>query len=480
MSQLAPLSLPSELLAKLPSVADLVWHLRLLAGLSSLVGETHLVGTREGALRVYARSSMLAPFEELPGVTAVRIVRSTLRTELVIESAAGTHTLPLGYREVDELATFLGGDEGSFVVPDEPAPTETTANETNATNATNATTTTTSSYTSTPWTSASVPTTPFVPSEGVAKVPTFVAAPPDPHAPTATDQWALRRVRHDLVQTLSQRVALARPPVADGRPRFAALLEGPTPRATRRVLLDARLELEQGRTQRALALLEDAALQPRWQVRVAFADLLAELGKPKQALAVLASADEVGAPAPQTFHVRERAARAAHARRPLLLALRQRRQAEPTAADRWELDREIRELEVKGAAIRKENQAKEAKNRAAKAAATRSRAEQKRSERSARPPQPKAPAKRARKVKTPVDPRIPTLQAPGQRALQSASLQRDLAGVRRSRAKNGPLTSSHEVKPDANSTLWLLAAALFFIAFASFLYWRSQGGAPPR
>jgi cbb3-type cytochrome oxidase subunit 3 len=52
--------------------------------------------------------------------------------------------------------------------------------------------------------------------------------------------------------------------------------------------------------------------------------------------------------------------------------------------------------------------------------------------------------------------------------------------VRRSRAKNGPLTSSHEVKPDANSTLWLLAAALFFIAFASFLYWRSQGGAPPR
>jgi hypothetical protein len=480
MSQLAPLSLPSELLAKLPSVADLAWHLRLLAGLSSLVGETHLVGTRDGRLRVYSRSSMLAPFEEVAAVSSVRIARSTLRTELVVESASGTHTLPLGYREVDELATFLGGEEGAFVVAEAaPAVAAEPAETAPASPATASATT--SSYLSSPWTSASVPTTPFVPSPGVAKVPTFVAAPPDPHAPTATDQWALRRVREDLVNTLSHRVMRARPRPDPTLPRFAALLEGPTPRATRRALLDARFELEQGRTERALALLEDAGSQGRWQVRVAQAELLEDAGKPKQALAVLASADAVGAPARFTFAVRERAARAANARRPLLLALRQRRQADPTGSDGWELDREIRELEAQGAAIRKANQAKEAINRAEKAAATMTRAERKRAERSTRPPQAAGPKKkRRRKVKQPADPRIPTLQAPGQRALQSASLQRELAGVRRSRAKNGPLTPSSEVKPDANSALWLLAAALFFLAFGYFLYWRSQGGGPVR
>lgn len=494
MSQLAPLSLPSELLAKLPSVADLSWHVRLLAGLSSLVGETHLVGARDGSVRVYSRSSMLAPFDELAAVTSLRITRGTLRTELLITSAAGTHTLPLGYREVDELAGFLDGDERSFTPPPVLTPAAgdggdhapTTPETTPGTEAITSADVEragpiSSSYTSAPWTSASVPTTAFVPSPapltgvGVSavRVPSFVVAPPDPAAPTATDQWALRRAREDFVNTLAYRVAIARPRPAATLPRFAKLLDGPTPRATRRALLDARLELEQGRTQRALALLEDAAIPPRWQVRVALAEVLHDLGRSKDALSALKSADQVGAPGGATFEVRERAARATKVRRALLLALRHKRHLDPTLVDRWEIDREIRALEAEGEALRKQSQAREAKNRAEKDAATQTRAERKRAERSTRPPSTQAPKKRPRKVKKPVDPRIPTLMAPGQRALQSASMQRDLAAVRRARAKGNAL--SNEVKPDADSTWWLLAAAVLLIAFAFFLYVRSNG-----
>lgn len=451
MSDPLLLSLPRELLAAIRGLG-VAWHLRLLAGLESLVGETHLIGTKDGGIHVFSRSSMLAPFEEVVGITRLFIERATLRTDLrmTYQFGAAELRLPLGYREVDELAVHLGGDEAHFEprgahTPNEPTPLPPRPE-----------------------------TGPYVPAtfQEIVAQASLGAVPPEParfaagttsSPPPAIHAADLPTARRAFVEVLRSRARRLRLGKLEGVP-FAALLEGEVPRQTRRALLDARDDLEHGRRREALQTLAEAARSPRWQVRVGYAQILLLEGHPKKAFEALEQADLAGAPLAATIDLREDAAREMGTRRELLVALRKKRKY--LGPDREAaLDAEIDALEAEGARLRAARAEQQRANEAAKAARLQSRADRRRAERATRPPKPTKPA-RPRKVKSPVDPRVVTLDPPGKRALKPV----DRRGAGRPRGA----TPSAEAKPEMHMGWIVGALALALVLFAYLQFRRNE------
>lgn len=99
-------ALPSEIAASLGERASGTSHVRIGAGLDSFLGETHLVVDR-GALRVWARGSVLDPPSELADVKSAGIELGGLGAELLLRHAAGESRVRLGYSEKERVTALL-------------------------------------------------------------------------------------------------------------------------------------------------------------------------------------------------------------------------------------------------------------------------------------------------------------------------------------------------------------------------------------
>jgi tetratricopeptide (TPR) repeat protein len=288
-------TLPAEIAQALGNQADGARHLRLRSGLDTPTGESHIV-VSGGALRVFARASLLDPLVELAGASRARLEVTTLRSELHIEHAGGVAKVSLGYGEQEQVESLLAALS-------EPQPD-------------------------------AVPVPVPVPVPG--SLSPFSPLPP-PSSPS------LSAARINLLSLLEARRSVLEHASSVGP--FASLLKVTYDRAPRRALFEAREAIARGNRDEAVMILAHAGKQRSfWAPRMALGELLFDMGRYAEALGAARRADDAGAPAEVVTPLLERASRAAGDDAALLSALESKRRIVRDKAARRAIEDELREL----------------------------------------------------------------------------------------------------------------------------------------
>lgn len=109
--------LPAPLLDLLGARASDAPHVALRSGLGSPVGESHLIVV-DGALRVFARGSLLDPLVEVTDVRRARVEETSLRAELVLDRGDERASISLGFGEPERVAELLAAVDAPAVAED--------------------------------------------------------------------------------------------------------------------------------------------------------------------------------------------------------------------------------------------------------------------------------------------------------------------------------------------------------------------------
>lgn len=290
-------TLPIEIATALGERASEARHLRLRSGLDTPTGESHLV-ISGGALRVFARASMLDPLVEVLGASGARLAVSTLSSELHVDHSGGVGKISLGYGEQEQVEALIA-EIGPPKVAEPEAPASPT------------------------------PPTPAPVS------PAFVSAPPP--------SPELDACRTDLLDLFQARRGALEHAASGGT--FASLLAVTRKQDARLALFEAREAIARGNRDEAVMLLAHAAERTHWTPRMALGELLFDMGRYPEALGAARRAEDAGAPADVVTPLLERASRAAGNDRALARALEAKKKYVRDRAERREIADELQELQ---------------------------------------------------------------------------------------------------------------------------------------
>jgi hypothetical protein len=302
----------------------------LRSGVGSLLGESHvvLVGAR---WRVFTRASLLDPFTELTGVSALRLEGSSLQSSLAIEHEGGAATISLGFGEPELVAALL--EARTRLEPTAPEPTA---------------------------------------PEPAPPEPSPYEVPAPVHSESAgAASRELVPLRAELLTLLEARRSSVTPKLALGSGDvLSALLPVDQTTASRRVLSSAKRSLDRGDREEALRTLRNTGYSAP---RLVLGALLLEDGQPDEALAVLSKIDEGECPREPFVTLLEHASRAVGADAQLARALLLRRRDLGDRVARRLVEGELRAVRLRLAAARETEQARpprpEAKGRVARSSA---------------------------------------------------------------------------------------------------------------
>jgi hypothetical protein len=358
------MGMPDAVIAALGPDAEGARHVPLRSGIGTLLGESHLVFTN-ARLRVFSRTSVLDPLVELEGVVGARIVSTTLRPELVLEHAAGSGTIGLGFGEEEPTKALLealpSAASGEAAAPPVDAPkTEPSssvpavAEPTPPLRATELSTRVESSpavasldavrvaesHSSIPGDSPNT-----IAAESTSGATLSPSAPTDERAASRAEAPALRDERAKFVALLEARRESVEERTRRGWfTRYLAM--EPSKRQTR-ALHDASAAMSRRGRDAAIEHLRNYDGTDEEVVLLALGELLLEAGRGKEAVDTLLGAIDAGADEAEAAPLLERAARFAGNDKMLVEALELEKEYAKTRIERRAIDAETRQIREK-------------------------------------------------------------------------------------------------------------------------------------